>query len=96
MTRYWWFGLLASFAAAGAPGPARAYDGFGHPTYGYSYGPEFNYDYFSGPIFNSGADEKIYPYRDLGCPVLCIGAYWRDTIRKRPIAPIRGNRVLTR
>jgi hypothetical protein len=96
MARYWWFGLLASFAAAGAPGSARAYDGFGHPTYGYSYGPEFNYDYFSGPIFRGGADENVHSYRNLGCPLLCIGGYWHDTMRRRPIALIRGNRILIR
>jgi hypothetical protein len=96
MGRYWWFGLLASFAAAVAPAAARAFDGFGHPTYGYSYGPEFNYGYFSGPIFGSGADDKVYPYSNLDCPVLCIAGYWHDTKRRRPIAILRGNRILIR
>jgi hypothetical protein len=51
MARYWWLGLLASFGAAMVPVPIQAYYGYGHPTYGYSYGPEFNYGYFAAPIF---------------------------------------------
>jgi hypothetical protein len=90
-----WLGLLASFAAAAAPVSARPYYGYGHPTYGYSYGPEFNYGYFASPIFGRGSNDKIYPYRNLGCPILCIGGYWQDT-RKRPIAIIRGDRILIR
>jgi hypothetical protein len=96
MARYWWFGLLASFAAAAVPAAAPAFDGFGHPTYGYSYGPEFNYGYFSGSIFGSGADDKVYPYSNPGCPVLCIAGYWHDKKRRRPIAITRGTRILIR
>jgi hypothetical protein len=93
MARYWWLGLLVCFAIAMVPVSARAYYGYAHPTYGYSYGPEFNYDYFAAPIFGR---DKIHPYRGLGCPVLCISGYWQDTTRRRPIAIIRGNRILIR
>jgi hypothetical protein len=96
MVRYWWLGLLASFAAAGVPAPARAYYGFGHPPYGYSYGPEFNYGYFAAPMFGSEAIDSAYPYRTLGCPVFCIGGYWHGTKMRRPVALIRGNRILIR
>jgi hypothetical protein len=96
VARYWRLGLLVSFAIAMVPVSARAYFGYGHSTYGYSYGPEFNYDYFAAPIFGRGSNDKIYPYRRLGCPVLCIGDYWQDTTRRRPIAIIRGNRILIR
>jgi hypothetical protein len=96
MARYRWLGLLASFAVAGVPAPARAYYGFGHPTYGYSYGPEFNYGYFATSIFGGGAIDNVYPYRSLGCPVLSIGGYWHDTKMRRPVALIRGNRILIR
>jgi hypothetical protein len=95
MARYWWFGLL-SFAAAMVPVSARAHYGYGHPTYGYSYGPEFNYGYFAAPIFGRGSKDKLGPYRDLGCPLLCIGGYWQDTTRRRPVAIIQGNRILIR
>ena len=96
MVRYCWLGLLASFAAATVTVPARAYYGYGHPTYGYSYGPEFNYGYFAGPIFRRGPNDKVHPYRNLGCPTLCMGDYWADTTRRTPIAIIRGNRILIR
>ena len=96
MARYRWFGLLASFAAAMVPVPTQAYYGSGYRTYGYSYGPEFNYGYFAGPIFGRGSYDKVFPNRNLGCPVLCIGSYWLDTTRRRPIAIIRGNRILIR
>jgi hypothetical protein len=96
MARYWWLGLLAPFAAAMVPVSASAHYGYGHPTYGYSYGPEFNYGYFAGPIFGRSFGDKAYPYRNLGCPVLCIDGYWQDTTRRRPIAIIRGNRILIR
>jgi hypothetical protein len=96
MARYRSLGLLVSFAIAMVPVSACAYFGYGHPTYGYSYGPEFNYDYFAAPIFGRGSNDKIYPYRGRGCPVLCIGYYWQDTTRRRPIAIIRGIRILIR
>ena len=96
MARNLWLGLLASFAAATVPVSARAYYyGYVHPTHGYSYGPEFNYGYFAASIFDRGSNDKVYPYRNLGCPTLCIGGYWQDT-RKRPIAIIRGDRILIR
>jgi hypothetical protein len=101
MARYWWLGLLVCFAIAMVPVSARAYYGYGHPTYygytyGYTYGPVFNYDYFAASIFGRGSNDKIHPYRSLGCPVLCIGDYWQDTTRRRPIAIIRANRILIR
>jgi hypothetical protein len=96
MSRHWWFGLLVSLAAAVVPAVARAYDGFGHPTFGYSYGPEFNYGYFSGRIFGGGADDKVCSHSSLGCPILCISGYWHDTKRRRPIAIIRENGILIR
>jgi hypothetical protein len=90
--------LLPSFAVVLMPVSARAFYGYGHavPTYGYSYGPEFNYDYFAGSIFGDGSNDKVYPYRNLGCPTLCLGGYWRDKTRRRPIAIIRGNQILIR
>jgi len=98
MARYWWLGLLTSFAAAVAPVSARAHYVHGHSvsTYGYSYGPEFNYDYFAATIFGRSSNDDVYPNRNLGCPVLCIGSYWHDTMKRRPIAIIRGNRILIR
>ncbi len=88
--------LLLLFAATLMPVSAQAYYGYGHnvPTYGYTYGPVFNYGYFSGLIFVDGFNHKFYPYRDFGCPTLCLGGYWRD--KTRPIAIIKGNRILIR
>jgi hypothetical protein len=96
MAGYWRLGLMAAFAAAMVPVPTRAYYGYGHPAYGYSYGPEFNYGYFAGPIFGGSSNDKAYPYRNLSCPVLCMNDYWRGTAGRRPIAIIRGNRILIR
>jgi hypothetical protein len=96
MARRWWIGLWVSLAAAMVPAIARAFDGSGHPTYGYSYGPEFNYGYFSGRIFGGGADDKVYSYSNPGCPVSCIAGYWHDTKRRRPIAIVRENGILIR
>jgi hypothetical protein len=62
----------------------------------YSYGPEFNYGYFAGPIFAYGSNDKVSPYRNLGCPTLCLDGYWRDKTKRRPIAIIKGNRILIR
>jgi hypothetical protein len=94
--RYMWFVLLSSLAAAIMPVSARAYYGYGHsqPYYGYSYGPEFNYGYFTSPIFGYGSDDKVHPYRNLDCPILCLDSYWRDIPKRRPIVIIRGNRIL--
>jgi hypothetical protein len=90
--------LLSSFATALMPVSALAYYGYGHtvPTYGYTYGPVFNYGYFAGPIFGEVSNDNVYRYRDLGCPTLCLGGYWRDKTRRRPIAIARGNRILIR
>jgi hypothetical protein len=96
MARYWLFGLLVSLVAAVVPAAARAFDGFRHPTYGYSYGPEFNYGYFSGRIFGGEAGDRVYSYSNLGCPILCLAGYFHDTKRGRPIAIIRENRILIR
>jgi hypothetical protein len=89
MARYWWLGLLASLAATTVPASAWQ-------TYGYSYGPVFNYDYFAGSIFGHRSNDNVYPYRHMGCPILCIGGYWQDTRKRRPIAIIRGIRILIR
>jgi hypothetical protein len=91
--------LLSLFALTLMSASVQAYYGYGHsvPTYGYTYGPVFNYDYFAGPIFGGGYDQReIHPYNDFGCPILCLGRYWRDMTRRRPIAVSKGNRILIR
>ncbi len=96
--RNMWLCMLASFAVVIMPASARAYYGYGHsvPHYGYSYGPEFNYSYFAGPIFGYSSNDKVHPNHNLGCPILCLDGYWRDPAKRRPIAIIRGNRILIR
>jgi hypothetical protein len=93
-----WLGLLPSLAAAIIAVSAWAYDGYGHPvqTYGYSYGPEFNYGYFTSSIFAYGSGDKVHPYRNPGCAILCLDGYWQDITKRRPIAIIKGNRILIR
>lgn len=93
-----WPGLFASFFAVIMPVSAQTYYGYGHsvPHYGYSYGPEFNYDYFTAPIFGCGSNDKVRPYSNMGCPILFLDGYWRYTAKRRPVANIRGNRILIR
>jgi hypothetical protein len=98
MVRITWLGLLALMAAAIAPVSAQAYYGYGHyaPTYGYSYGPEFNYGYFTSSIFAYGFSDKVHQNHNMGCALLCLDGYWQDITKRRPIAIIKGTRILIR
>jgi hypothetical protein len=64
------------------PTPHSYGGGYSVPTYGYAYGPEINLAYLAAPV--------------LGCPILSFDGYWRERTKRRPIAIVKGNRILIR
>jgi hypothetical protein len=66
------------------------------PSHGYTYGPDLNLGSVSAPLIRRPFGDALDSFRYLGCPLLCVGDYWRQTAWRRRTIEVGKTRILIR